>query len=430
MRPRQNLIDIFSTFLKFAEDRFNSWAADARLHRSMEQQLKTVQKSETSEQFWSLYWHRIWQQQLKLEAPSEHSTNTPVDKSVDESVNQSTVKRRLAENHLIAYLQETCYWTARKTSESGFANPQSSLADLFQIAIAQVNRVLKGFDSSQGSNLADYASVAFKSIIRDILRQRRETDICSDWALLRKLSQRRFRESLENAGLSANQIEQYLLAWNCFKIVYVPDRATGTRQLAKPDGAIWEAIAQLYSQERRKQPGFSGSNHPPATLEQWLVSSAKWARSYLYPRLEPIPKRPDDSQVIEIDIPDVAPDPLTAQIIGEEIEHRYHQQVQLNQVLEEAIAKMKPDLQHLLELYYLQGCTQQQIAQTLETKQYTVSRRLTKAREILLKALVQWSQDMTQTPLTPDTIQQMSLLLEEWMKNHAIDSLHNSTPGS
>lgn len=85
---------------------------------------------------------------------------------------------------------------------------------------------------------------------------------------------------------------------------------------------------------------------------------------------------------------------------------------------------MKPDLRHLLHLYYQESLTQQQIAQTLQTKQYTVSRRLTKARETLLKTLVQWSQTMANAPLTADTLQQISLLLEEWLKSQVHQPHH------
>lgn len=332
MRPRKNLVDIFSTFLKFAEDRFDTWVADYRLHRSMEQQVERLPQSETSEQFWSLYWHRIWQQQAGSRQDGCGQDSSPQDNIQPMAV--PATQTRLAESHLLAYLQETCYWTARKMADSGFAGAQSSLADLFQMAIAQAGRVLKGFDTSHGANLEDYASIAFRSVIRDILRQRRETDICSNWALLRKLSQKRLRESLENAGLVPDEIDQHLLAWYCFKTIYVPDRATGTRQLAKPENTTWQAIARLYNQERLKQPNFPGGDCCPTTLEQWLTQTAKWARSYLYPRIESIPSRPYDSPDTEIDLPDLTPDPLAAQIIHEELQHRQQQQTQLNQVLE------------------------------------------------------------------------------------------------
>ncbi len=56
-----------------------------------------------------------------------------------------------------------------------------------------------------------------KSIIKDTLRQRQEADICTDWALLHKLSRKRLLESLQNAGFKSPTIESYILAWECFQ---------------------------------------------------------------------------------------------------------------------------------------------------------------------------------------------------------------------
>ncbi|NJO53383.1 MAG: hypothetical protein HC840_32720 [Leptolyngbyaceae cyanobacterium RM2_2_4] len=70
----------------------------------------------------------------------------------------------------------------------------------------------------------------------------------------------------------------------------------------------------------------------------------------------------------------------------------------------------------LLALYYGQQLTQQQIAQQLEIKQYTVSRRLSSTKEILLKAIAQWSQETLHISLTSPAVQQMSLVLEEWLQ--------------
>ncbi len=220
MRPRQNPIEIFSTFLQLAEDRFSGWVIDRKLRRNMENCL--MDRSNTLEEnFWALYWYRVWQ-------------------------NQPTF---LARGHLSAYLQEACYWATQKTM-SNFTKTQYKFSDCFQMAIAEVDKVLKGFNSDLGFSLKNYASVSFRNMIIDDLRQRHEVNICTDWALLRKLSQKRLIESLKYAGLTSETISQYRLAWNCFKTIYVPKQSGSTRQLTRPDSATWEAIAQLYNSER------------------------------------------------------------------------------------------------------------------------------------------------------------------------------------
>ncbi|MER3478666.1 MAG: group 3/4 sigma-70 RNA polymerase sigma factor, partial [Leptolyngbya sp. ERB_1_2] len=58
MKPRQNTIDLFSTFLRFEADCFSNWAIDAKLRRSMKACLAEFPESNTSEQFWATYWHQ------------------------------------------------------------------------------------------------------------------------------------------------------------------------------------------------------------------------------------------------------------------------------------------------------------------------------------------------------------------------------------
>jgi RNA polymerase sigma factor (sigma-70 family) len=381
MRSRQTPLEIFSTFLQFEGDRISGWATDARLRRSMQQKIEKI--SETNN-FWALYWFKSWQDQTG----------------------------ELAFSHLTAYLQETCYWSAHKTLLS-FSAIQFTLPDCFQVAIAKVQKVLQNFDPQQGFNLQNYASAIFSSTIRDTLRQRQEVDICTNWALLRKVSQKRLTEALQNAGLSGSAIASHILAWNCFKTLYVPTQETGTRKLPRPDDQTWQKIAALYN---------SGSEKvSPETLEKWLIACANAARSYLNPALVSIntPKPGFDSGELLDDVAESDRDSLLDDLIADEnASQRKDQQQQINQVLVDAIATLDIDLQSILQLYYGENCTQQQMAARLDIKQYTVSRRLTKAREQLIKRLATWSQATLHISLDPALLQTMSTVLEDWLTHH------------
>ena len=390
MRSRQSLLEIFSTFLQFEGDRVSTWAIDARLRRNMQQCLQQSDHAETASNFWALYWYKVWQ---------------------DEGNSNSFA-------HLIAYLQETCYWSAQKTL-TNFALTHYTLPDCFQVAIAKVQKILSGFNPQQGFSLQNYASAIFASTIRDTLRQRQEVDICTNWALLRKVSQKRLIESLQNAGLSAETIVTYTLAWNCFKSLYVPTQETATRKLPRPDAATWAAIEQRYNTDRRQVASAPAAK--PETLEKWLNVCAQAARSYLNPNLVSIntPKAGQDTGELLDDVPESSRESLLADLISEEDDQtRQDQRSQLNQILEGAIEQLDPELQTILHLYYRESCTQQQMAERLDIKQYTVSRRLTKAREQLLKKLALWSQDTLHISLTSALLQSMSLVMEEWLQQH------------
>ncbi|QLE57364.1 sigma-70 family RNA polymerase sigma factor [Nostoc sp. TCL26-01] len=385
MQSRQSIMEMFSTFVQFDADRFSRWATESRLRRSIHSCLQQNPK-EGSEYFWALYWYKFWQ------VPETQS---------------------LAKQHLSAYLQEPCYWTSQKTAAS-FVSTQYKLSDCFQVAIAQIDRVLKGFNPSQTSSLKNYAGIIFGSAIRETLRQRHEVDICTDWGLLRKISQKRLDEALQNAGLSLAEIPAYILAWSCFKTLYVPTKAANSRQLSRPDEATWEAITKAYNAQST-QP-----TNPP-TLEKLLLNAAKATRKYLYPTPDSlnVARGGDDSPEILDNLPGTEQASLIQEIVSQEEEAaRNSQQTEINNVLVAAIAQLESPMPEILSLYYTQQLNQEAIAQQLDMKQYTVSRRLTKAKEMLLKSVASWSQDKLHISLTSDILKGMSALIEDWLQNY------------
>jgi len=391
MLPRQDTVTIFSTFIQFDNDRFSTWATDNRLRRSIKESLLKV-SSANSENFWALYWHQIWVEQPKS----------------------------LARDHLAAYLQEVCFWSSQKTI-AGFSSSQYTVSDCFQVAIAGIDKVLKGFDRERGFNLKSYASITFSNLIRELLRQKREIDICSDWSLLRKLSQKRMTEALANAGLDQDVIESHILAWNCLKTIYVPERASSTRKLPKPERDTWIAIANLYNQERQTQLNISREQASPESLEKWMLVCVKAARSYLFPNVTSInqPKPGYDSgEIVDSIVGEVDESLLTDMIVGEETQQRSQQQTDINQFLTATLQKLSQEEQELLELYYSQGLKQAEIAKQLKTQQYSISRKLSRGRKLLLKALAQWSKDTMHISLTSDVLDNISSLLEEWLASY------------
>lgn len=296
---------------------------------------------------------------------------------------------------------------------------QYPLADCFQIAIASLSDILKRYSPNHGASLKTYASLVFGNTIRDSLRQQHEADIRTDWGLLRKLSQKRLVESLQQTGLSADAIASYVLAWTCFKTLWTSGDAPATRRLSRPDQATWDAIAQLYNRQRPHQLSPTAPQGTPETLERWLLSCAKYVRAYLYPATTSLNLSKSESGAGELqdDLPDRAgASPLTDLITQEELQERQTQQAQINEVLTTALTTLNPQIQTLLTLYYGQQLTQQQIAVQLDIKQYTVSRRLSSAKESLLLKLAQWSQETLHISLTSTAVSHMSVVLEEWLE--------------
>ncbi|MFN6566032.1 sigma-70 family RNA polymerase sigma factor [Dendronalium sp. ChiSLP03b] len=400
MRPRQSIYEVFSTFLKFEFDSVQSWVYDAKLRRSIQNCLLQIPETKNSEKFWAIYWHKSWQ----------------------------TQPNSLAEGHLSAYLQETCYWATQRTIPQ-FGSVHCKLSDCFQLAIAEVPKILKGCDPDQNGSLKSYSNVAFGNIIRDALRQKQEIDFSNDWALLLKLSRKQLQESLQSAGLTPEIIASYLLAWACFEKGYILTKSPEIRKLQRPDEDTWKVIAQLYNSDRLTQLKPPGQECNSQTLEKWLLFCSKQARSYLYPVVASLNvSRPGQTEgELQDDLPDTNESLLANLIEREETETQKNQEIKIKTVLIDAIAQLEPQSQQLMQLYYQQGLTQQQIAKQLQIQQYQVSRRLAKVRESLLLTLVRWSQETMHISPTSNVVKHVSAVLEEWLLSYFSNPNDNTT---
>ncbi|MEO1429233.1 MAG: sigma-70 family RNA polymerase sigma factor [Cyanobacteria bacterium J06632_19] len=385
---------MFSTFAQVEKDAFSKWCVDKKLHRSMQNCLKSLPEESTKDNFWALYWYKHWSSQSKFKS--------------------------LANMHLLAYLQEPCYIVSRKTAAS-LNNNQYSVADYFQMANAEVETVLKYFNPKKSSSLKAYAMMAIKSQLRDILRQRKEAYTCTNWALLRKVSKKLFLEALENAGLSTVQISQYRLAWSGFKELYLQNHPGSAKSLPQPTPQLWEAIANFYNQSKH-QLTQSTSSCTAQTIEKWLNQSAIYVRAYLFPSIKSLNTFRSNSDSDEsLDLADPSSDSAIADMIAtEDLQERKKQISQMFGVLSQALKSLDAKSKQVLELYYQQGMTQQQIMQQLNMSQPTVSRKLVKGREFLMAALVKWSVDLN-ISVNANQIKDMSIALEEWLRNQFRD---------
>lgn len=398
MRTRQDLIEIFSSFVQFEGDRASHWLSDPRLRRHMQRCCEAAASpgpKNWPERSWAIHWHQQWQSQLPQNSG-----------------------QKMAYAHLLAYVQEACYWVAYKAS-SRFTSAQYGVSDCFQLAIAQLEKVLTGFDPAQGFELKNYASTTFSSLIRDYLRQRQETDICTNWSLLRKVSQKRLVAALQAQGLQT-EIEPYVLAWSAYKLIYVPTTGTATRRLAGPESEVWAAIAQYYNTERHHLSSAAAAS--PAQLEAWMVAAAKAVRSYLYPgalSMNATLPGQDGGEFIDTFSDDTQPLPMHA-LMAEEAEQQQQQNYQqLADRLTATVAKLDSASQQLLQLYYSSALTQKEIAAQMGIQQYSISRKLSRIRKALLLELSQWAQATAlHTSLSPDLLKHTSAALEEWLAAH------------
>ncbi len=395
MRPRTTVLDIFSTFIQFADDRFESWIADPRLVRRMQKYLSGTATEHTDgdpdADFWVQYWHQTWQR------------------------SQST-ERAWAAKHLCAYLQEPCYWASANVSRR-FATAQCTLADSFQVAITRLERILKGYKSDYGGSLKGYARNAFGNVIRDCLRQQQEFNICSDWGLLRRLSQTQLQQALLAVGIT--DVGGPILVWQCFKAVCTPDPQKSIRGLSAPSQEQLTHIAERYNQQRYQLTPISDAIDV-ATVATLLAQSVKAARAYLNPVVTSLNQPRDEATGREY-LDDLSPTtdetPMEQLLTTEAYAERQQYVQQLETVLANAIARLEAPSQRLLALYYQQTLTQKDIANQLDIKQYQVSRKLSRIRQQLLLEIAQWSQASLHISIDSAVLASISELIHEWLQH-------------
>ncbi|NEP63737.1 MAG: sigma-70 family RNA polymerase sigma factor, partial [Symploca sp. SIO2G7] len=314
MRSRTDILTIFSTFVQFTGDRFDSWVANPRLAKNMQQTLLQNADPTHSEDFWTLHWYRLWH------------------------------RHPLASGHLWAYLQDPCYAAAEQVTRR-FTMVYCSLADGFQIAIANAERILNGYNPDYGSNLKAYARTAFGNCIRDQLRQQQEVNISSDWGLLRRLSQTQLTQALLTAGFI--QTETPILIWQCFKAICIPEPGRTSRGLSAPSQAQLVAIGNRFRLHcyQSKNPGasaeFASCDVEPEQLLAQLIQLATIARSYLTPTITSL-NQPyyDDSSEDQLYTLPAVETPMTQLLAAEAYAEQQARMQQIGIVLEDAISAL------------------------------------------------------------------------------------------
>lgn len=395
MRPRTTVLESFSTFIQFSDDRFERWITDGRLVRQMRQQLAShahqSQPSElTSEGFWALHWYRQWQQK----------------------------ENRQAVMHLCSYLQEPCYWAAENVTQR-FVSVQYTLADGFQVAISRLEYILDRYDPNYGSSLKAYARTAFGNFIRNQLRQQKTANVCSDWGLLRKLSQTQLNRALQTAGFV--QTDSDILIWKCFKAVCTPAASQivnrTVRTLSQPTEQQLTYIAERYNQQRIQLNSCPAAITASVVLKS-LERSVKAVRSQLNPHVTSLnqPQYGDGKELMD-DLT-AAETPMSAMIAAEAYQEQQQKMRAIGVVLVDAIAELDPSLQTLLLLYYQQNLTQKEIASELQIKQYQVSRQLSRIRQQLLRNVAKWCQETLHTSIDSAVLANVSEVIHEWLQSH------------
>jgi RNA polymerase sigma factor (sigma-70 family) len=174
----------------------------------------------------------------------------------------------------------------------------------------------------------------------------------------------------------------------------------------------------LYNTKRQGQLTVAGQALTPEQIEGQLNKLARWIRGYLYPNVDSLNRTKVGQELGEIqdDLSDpISQDLLDQAIEREELSQRSSQKDELQTILINALARMEPELKEILQLFYQQKMSQQDMASHLQLSQPTVSRRIKKAEEHLLEALLKWRQTQLNQFPDPNEIKHISVALRSWL---------------
>jgi RNA polymerase sigma factor (sigma-70 family) len=431
MKKREKLIDQFSAFLQFKNTRgsgtegnahLTQWASSAELVINMQaiQSHRSTQLARGKRPpdiasdlekwgdrpddglddpvYWSIYWHGFWKTD------------------------------RRARQHLYAYLQEAGYFAALKQHKQ-YEQSLYSIAEYFQIAIAGVDKVLQGFQPDRNCNMQPFALMKFTNLIKDGLVREGlpEVQFRSDWSLLRQVSETRIRNALQAEARPLEQLQGILLAWDCYKQLYVPKQARANHQLAEPEN--WEAIAQQYNRQRITHPAAQPATHSAQSLKQQLQTLARSLRNYATLPTTALAWTDSEDLAVEEQIADLSETPLEQLIQLQESEIWQARQKWFEQFLQTAIAQVDDQTQELLKMRYIEGLTQKEIGERLHLSQPTASRRIKQLQQVKRQWLLQMVEEAGQDlhiSINTAVIDTMSQALEEWLTLFYSSVLHNA----
>ena len=376
----------FSTFANIARGDLERWIEDPRLKQSMDKEQSLLQWG-TDESFpvhaWVAHWHKDWKSE----------------------------QTKLPRYHLHAYLQEPCYWAAKRIS-SRFKTTTFGLADCFQTAFEKSDIVLERFRPELGNSLSTYAGRAFLNAIQDALGQYNEVQISSELSLLHRCGIKRLEKALTSAGLLPEIQATHKAAWRSFQAFYFP-QATTARNLTSLVPEDWTMMLAHYEILRLQQNLDSASE---AKLQEWLTNCVLHLRRYIAPQSLSLNADMDDSEEFLEKLEDSQTESMTLLIAQEREAEQQERQQKMTAALRAGLLGLKPSNQQLLQLYYGDQLNQTEIATKLGIKQYTVSRQLSRTRQALLKVLVTWSLEELHISCDPAVLNNMTAILDDWLK--------------
>jgi len=388
MRKRQDICEMFSTFLKVDDSKSylgSKLEFSARLVRNMTKKIEEEPKA--PEEFWAKYW---------LKEALKNPQN------------------ELARGHFSAYLEESCYSVTSHIFQQ-IPNIHLSQVDCFLIAretAANPAKIFKTYKFSSAS-VKTYAHFPLRTAILDRVHLAKDLEGDSHTGALRKLTKKKLQETLQKAKIKDPKFSKCLLAWQCFKEIYAPTKIAGNRQLQPPDESQLKAIAELYNQRCEVERSPIDGQEIQSLLAT-IIIAVRALSNIRHVSLEDC--------VNEAAF--VSAHPL------DDFDSPSEEQKQVNSVLSQAFATLSTDLQKMLQLSYGLDFRQEDLGNLFKKDQPQISRQSNDGVNLLCDRLTYWSQEHWGMTINSSNLAENAKQIKMWLKAYCkqpVQELLNTT---
>ncbi|PHV63278.1 hypothetical protein CSQ80_05955 [Cyanobacterium aponinum IPPAS B-1201] len=332
--------------------------------------------------------------------------------------NQDNLKKK----HLIAYLQESCFFATKKVYQR-FKNCWNIFTwqDYFQWAnllLASPTKLLAKYNQSLRYKLTTYARSKIESQLIDRAYQYMGWERASDWGLLRQLKSGTRKKCLQIiGGLKDSDLEKYLLVWECFNVVYSSKTIKKNQKLPPPSANHFLKITQEYNFIVKNK----GANLPNINQEECnlIISNCiEFARQYCSPKIL------NSGEYTENLVDQVSVN------VREEKELQKEEYNQVDTILTNAFYELDLSQKILFELWKGLQLTQTEIAEIMGVnygefvrEQYQVTRQINSTRQELLEKLVREILADSQITITKQKFKELKNPLDQWLQEYCKEVL-------
>lgn len=329
---------------------------------------------------------------------------------------------KLYAEHLSAYLEEPCFWLARRELSHQLEPLKYSELDCFQEArkvAAQPISIYEKYNFTD-SNPSTWAKMQIKNKVKETAYSGRELCKYATWSLPKYLSENKLKEALKiKLGIKAKkEIYSYIFALRSYKAIYQTNQLKKNKgNLPEPNQAQWLEIEKYYNFQCNEYNEKLAANESERLEE---IDNFQLIRKKICTCEKIVKDYMCKVEDVDINSPETIDSNETEIIVfnPEEKEIETEESQQIISICLFEFSKLSPECQKIIQLFYGLEISQTEMTEIFGLKQYKISRKIKQSEQNILKGLVKWSQVNLGISPNEGIIKEQNQPFKEWLKDY------------